>query len=74
MTADSVQAFVVSILGPLATFERTEMQPKGASSFQSEATSTGNSRLFGADDLPERPLTFTWQAWKAWRVDHPPDG
>ena len=28
MTADAVQAFAVSILGPLASFERT--QPKGA--------------------------------------------
>ena len=41
MTADAVQACAVSILGPLATFERT--QPKGAFSFQSEAPSTGNS-------------------------------
>ena len=72
MTADAVQAFAVSILGPLASFERT--QPKGAFSFQSEAPSTGNSRDFGADDLPERPLPFMWQAWKAWRVEHPPDG
>ena len=74
MTADAVQVFVVSILGPLATFERAEIQPKGAFSFQSEATSTGNSRYFDADELPERPLTFMWRAWKAWRVDHPPDG
>ena len=72
MTADAVQACAVSILGPLASFERT--QPKGAFSFQSEAPSTGNSRDFGADDLPERPLPFMWQAWKAWRVEHPPDG
>ena len=53
MTADAAQAFAVSILGPLASFERT--QPKGAFSFQSEAPSTGNSRDFSADDLPERP-------------------
>ena len=72
MTADAVQACAVSILGPLATFERT--QPKGAFSFQSEAPSTGNSRDFGADDQPERPLPFVWQAWKAWRVEPPPDG
>jgi hypothetical protein len=56
MTADAVQACAVSILGPLATFERT--QPKGAFSFQSEAPSTGNSRYFGANDLLERPLPF----------------
>ena len=51
-----------------------ENTTKGAFRFQSEAPSTGNSRHFGADDLPERPLPFMWQAWKAWRVEHPPDG
>ena len=56
MTADTVQAFAVSILGRLASFERT--QPKGAFSFQSEAPSTGNSRDFGADDQPE-----PWACW-----------
>jgi len=35
---------------------------------------TGQMCNFGADDLPERPLPFMWQAWKAWRVEHPPDG
>jgi hypothetical protein len=73
-TADVVRAFWTDRLGPLAIFERAEVQPKGALNCQSEETATGNSRYFGADDLPERPLPFMWQAWKAWRVEHPPDG
>jgi hypothetical protein len=74
MPAEMVQSFWTDRLGPLAIFERAAMQPKGASNFQSEETSTGNSRYFGADDLPERPLPFMWAAWKAWHVEHPPDG
>ena len=74
MTAEVVRAFWTDRLGPLAFFERAEVQPKGASNFQSEETATGNSRYLGDDDLPERPLSFMWQAWKAWRVEHPPDG
>jgi hypothetical protein len=74
MAADAVRAYLGSMIGPLAIFERAEVQPKGALNCQSEETATGNSRYFGADDLPERPLPFMWQAWKAWRVEHPPDG
>jgi hypothetical protein len=74
MPAEVVEAFWTDRLGPLAIFERAETQPKGASNFRSEETPTGNSRYFGDDDLPERPLPFMWQAWKAWRVEHPPDG
>jgi hypothetical protein len=61
MTAEEVRSRLTARLGHLATFERAEMQPKGASNCQKE-NPTGNSRHFGADDLPNRPTPFVWQA------------
>jgi hypothetical protein len=74
MTADAARTYAAAILGPFATFARSDMQPKGAFSSQSEATFAGNSRYFADDGLLERPLPFMWRAWTVWRVDHPPDG
>ena len=55
MTADAVQAFAVSILGPLASFFR-ENTTKRCIQFPVRSSFYWNSRDFGADDLPERPL------------------
>jgi hypothetical protein len=74
MPADVVRAFWTDLLGPLAIFERAEMQPKGAWKSQSEETASGNSTYFGDDDLPERPTPFVWRAGSFWRMERPPDG
>ena len=54
MTADAVQAFAVSILDPLASFERT--QPKGAFSFQSEWLAVNSSASNAAKVFSNRSL------------------
>jgi hypothetical protein len=73
MTAAAVEQFLTSLLGRLSLFALPGAQPEGASKSQVK-TSPGNSMHFGLEDLPPLPIPFAWEAWRSWRVEHPPDG